>query len=154
MRGQEIIDIAAVDRYAAVVPPVAADGISAAEISPVEHVATVVLEIRPMVRRFSAQTIQFGQLGVTVDEEFSVQRSQLSKSNFPADEQLPQLPVHYGEIPFQYGLEAGDAQIVAHVLRFAFEFAMDQRSLEDIDASAAREETKQELVLHEAGKCF
>src|SRR5436189_2586204 len=123
MRGQEIIDIAAVDRYAAVVAPVAANGISAAEISPVEPVATVVLQISPMVRRFSAQTIELRQLGVTLDEEFSVQRSQLSKSDFAADEQLPQLTVHHGEIPLQYGLEAGDAQVVAHLVRFAFKLA-------------------------------
>src|SRR4051812_21248422 len=103
MRGQEIIDIAAVDRYAAVVSPVAADGIGAAEISPVERVTAVVLEVRPMVRRFSAETVQFRQLGVALEEEFSVQCSQLSESDFAADEQLPQLAVHDREIPLQYG---------------------------------------------------
>src|SRR3954470_133608 len=154
MRGQEIIDIAAIDRYAAVVPPVAADGISTAEISPVERVETVVLEIHPMVRCLSAQTIQFRQIGVALDEEVSVQRPQLSKSDFAADEQLPQLAVQHGEIPLQYCLEARDAPIVAHFLRFAFDLAMNQRSLEDVDAPAARDEAKQELVLDEAGKCF
>src|SRR3954447_15839535 len=154
MRGQEIIDIAAVDRYAAAVPPVPADGISTAEISPVERVETVVLEIGPMVRCLSAQTIQFRQLGVALDEEVSVQRSQLSKPGFAADEQLPQLAVPHGEVTIHSCLETRRAPIVAHFLRFAFDLAMNQRSPEDVDAPAARDEAKQELVLDEAGKCF
>src|SRR3954469_4068914 len=98
MRAQKVIDITAVNRDAAVVAPVSADGIGAAEISPVERVEAEVLEIRPMVRRLSAEPIQFRQLGVALDEEFSVQRSQLSKSDFAADEQLAHLTVHDGEI--------------------------------------------------------
>src|SRR5689334_1787588 len=146
MSAEEIVDIAAVDRYAPVISPIAADRIDAPKISPVEAIAAVVFEICLMMRRVRAQPIQFSEFHIALAKDLSVCRSKLSESDLATDEQLSHVAIQDVAMAIENGLETPDPQLVTDIPRDRFKFAMNQRRLENSDPLAFGEHTKHELV--------
>ena len=154
--GQEFIDVSPVDRDATVVTPIAADRIGPPEITPIQRVAPVVPEVRPVVRGLDPQPIQFFEIRIATRSKLAMHIAQPSKADFTGHEDFGHVAHDGCAVPFEYRPKQLEmSSIAGRIDRSAFpHLTRNERLQQQFQPVPRSHEPEPELIFSEAFQRF